>query len=54
MLSGSSGVRERPGPEFRWARVGAEVVAPTAAAAGLRVSDSFRFGSRWFAELVRS
>ncbi|MEU7586786.1 class I SAM-dependent methyltransferase [Micromonospora sp. NPDC049230] len=54
VLSGSSGQGERQGPPFRWARVGAEAVTATAAAAGLRVADTLRFGSRWFAELVRS
>ncbi|MCG5436276.1 class I SAM-dependent methyltransferase [Micromonospora sp. PSH25] len=54
VLSGSSGDRELRGPAFRWARVGAEAVARTAAAAGLRVADRFRFGARWFAELARS
>ncbi|RAO03249.1 class I SAM-dependent methyltransferase [Micromonospora noduli] len=54
VLSGSSGDRELRGPVFRWARVGAEAVARTAAAAGLRVVDRFRFGPRWFAELARS
>nr|WP_231931225.1 methyltransferase domain-containing protein [Micromonospora coriariae] len=54
VLSGSSGDGGRQGPAFRWARVGAEAVARTAVAAGLRVADSFRSGPRWFAELVRS
>ena len=52
VLSGSSGEPEVRGPAFRWARVGADAVACTATAAGLRVADSFRFGPRWFAELA--
>ncbi|MFI6784571.1 methyltransferase domain-containing protein [Micromonospora sp. NPDC050276] len=54
VLSGSSGEGALRGPAFRWARVGAEAVARTAAAADLRVADHFRFGPRWFAELARS
>ncbi|MET8042259.1 methyltransferase domain-containing protein [Micromonospora sp. NPDC005215] len=53
VLSGASGDGGRQGPAFPWARVGADVVAGTAAAAGLRVADRLRFGRRWFAELVR-
>ncbi|MEU7753123.1 class I SAM-dependent methyltransferase [Micromonospora sp. NPDC049101] len=54
VLSGASGAGERQGPAFRWARVGAEAVTATAAAAGLRVATTLRFGPRWFAELVRA
>ncbi|MBM0275916.1 class I SAM-dependent methyltransferase [Micromonospora tarensis] len=54
VLSGAPGEAERRGPTFRWARVGAETVGRVAAAADLRVADRFRFGRRWFAELVRS
>ncbi|MEV4118687.1 class I SAM-dependent methyltransferase [Micromonospora sp. NPDC049645] len=54
VLSGSSGAEAPRGPAFRWARVGAEAVARTAAAAGLRVTAHLRFGPRWFAELARS
>ncbi|MFI7658489.1 methyltransferase domain-containing protein [Micromonospora parva] len=54
VLSGCSGERELRGPAFRWARVGAEAVARTADAAGLRVADRFRCGPRWFAELARA
>lgn len=53
VLSGASGDGVRQGPTFPWARVGADVLAGTAAAAGLRVADRLRFGTRWFAELVR-
>ncbi|MDG4810917.1 methyltransferase domain-containing protein [Micromonospora sp. WMMD1120] len=54
VLSGSPGVRQRRGPAFRWARVGAETVARVAAAADLRVARTSRSGARCFAELVRS
>ncbi|MBG6064799.1 class I SAM-dependent methyltransferase [Micromonospora ureilytica] len=54
VLSGSSGEPEVRGPAFRWARVGTDAVARTAADAGLRVADRFRLGSRWFAELAHS
>jgi SAM-dependent methyltransferase len=54
VLSGSSDEGELRGPAFPWAQVGAEAVARTAAAAGLRVVERFRFGPRWFAELARS
>jgi SAM-dependent methyltransferase len=54
VLSGPSGAEQRRGPAFRWARVGAEAMDRTAAVAGLRVTESFRCGPRWFAELVRS
>ncbi|WP_374224186.1 methyltransferase domain-containing protein [Micromonospora sp. C97] len=54
VLSGRSGERELRGSAFRWARVGAEAVARTADAAGLRVADRFRCGPRWFAELARA
>ncbi|MEU8181182.1 methyltransferase domain-containing protein [Micromonospora sp. NPDC049047] len=53
VLSGASGDGACQGPAFPWARVGADVVAGTAAAAGLRVASQLRFGRRWFVELVR-
>ncbi|MEO3820610.1 methyltransferase domain-containing protein [Plantactinospora sp. B24E8] len=41
------------GPVFHWARLGVEAVDAVAAGAGLRVVETFRSGSRRFAELVR-
>ena len=39
-------------PWFDWAHVGVDAVAPPAAAAGLRVEDTWCAGQRWFASLT--
>lgn len=43
----------RPGPWFRWARVGTDQLPALAEAAGLRVVDVWSGGGRWFARLDR-
>jgi SAM-dependent methyltransferase len=43
-----------PGPWFPWAWVGADQVGPLAAAAGLRVTQSWTDAGRWFAMLAWS
>jgi SAM-dependent methyltransferase len=53
VASGPAGRELSRGPTFRWARVGVETMGRIAAEGGLRVSDSFRSGQRWFTELVR-
>ncbi len=44
----------RRGPWFPWSRVGVGAVAPVAAAAGLRVHDTWVADGRWQAELGRA
>jgi len=43
-----------PGPWFPWAWVGADRLAPLAAQAGLRVTQSWNDSGRWFAVLHRA
>jgi SAM-dependent methyltransferase len=40
------------GPRFPWAVLGADDVAATARAAGLRVADIWQGGDRWFSQLA--
>lgn len=54
VVSGIPGRNPRRGPSLHWARVGVDALGRTAAAAGLRVTDSFRSDSRWFAELAHA
>lgn len=52
VVSRMAGRVPRRGPALRWARLGMDALGRTAAAAGLRVTDTFRVDARWFAELV--
>nr|WP_323373504.1 class I SAM-dependent methyltransferase [Plantactinospora alkalitolerans] len=54
VVSGIPGRSPQRGPSLHWARLGVDALAPTADAAGLRVTEVLRYGLRWFAELVRS
>lgn len=53
VVSRLAGRAPQRGPALRWARVGMDALVPTAATAGLRVTETFRADARWFAELVR-
>jgi SAM-dependent methyltransferase len=54
VVSGIPGRTPQRGPSLRWARVGVDALAATATMAGLRVTDIFRCGPRWFGELVHA
>jgi len=57
-LTGGGKIRLEDGEDasawFPWAHVAADDIAAVARGAGLRVSDAFTEGDRWFADLVRS
>ncbi len=57
-LTGAGKIRLEDGEDasawFPWAHVAADDVAAIARGAGLRVSDDFTEGDRWFADLVRA